>query len=105
MTAPTMKELAARINEHLKRFEADKGPGGINKEVSRDTYTTPGNGLRSYYGAAAHYCRGRYLQVTYIRYQGSSNLTREEATLYLQMLDSGFVGRHFEALRRAKSPK
>lgn len=93
----TMGQLAARINAHLRRFEHDPA---INVEVSCDaSYTKPGKGLHSFYNAGACYPGGARLRVVYISYQGGANLTRDEAMRYLAKLDSGFVGRHFEALR------
>lgn len=84
-----MKELARRIDEHLKRFELDPA---INKKTH--------GGLRNYFWAGSHYSGGARLTVSYINYQGHPTLTKPEAAKYLQMLDSGFVGRHYEALRK-----
>ncbi len=89
MNRPTMKELAAQINAHLKRFESDPQ---INAPK-------PQSGLSPYYHAGAWYWRGSRMSVQYIGYQGPSSITRDEATRYLEKLDAGFVGRHFEALR------
>ena len=86
----TMKELAAGIDAHLKRFEADPV---INAKVERG-----GSKLRPYYGTGAGYWGGRYLQVQYISYQKPSTLSKAEAEAYLAWLDAGNVGRHYEAL-------
>lgn len=87
----TLTEIASRINHHLRRFEADPA---INSYRLRSG--------KPYYRAGA-YRAGRRVGVRYISYQGSSNLTREQAERYLKKLDGGFVGRHFEALREERS--
>ena len=87
----TMKELAAGIAAHLKRFEADPV---INAKVEGR-----GSRLAPFYGAGASYWRGRYLHVQYVSYQGASHLSKSEAEVYLAWLDAGNVGRHHEALR------
>jgi len=89
----TMKELAAGIDNHLKRFEADPV---INAKVEGR-----GSRLARFYGAGASYWRGRYLLVQYISYQGPLTLSKAEAEAYLAWLDAGNVGRHHEALRAA----
>ena len=85
----TMKELAAGIDAHLKRFEADPAINAIERRGGR---------LSPYYGAGAGYWRGRYLLVQYISYQGPLTLSKAEAEAYLAWLDAGNVGRHYEAL-------
>lgn len=93
-----LKEIAARINAHLKRFEADRE---INKPGP------PVNGhqqLHPYYHANAGYHGGRYVRVLYISFQGSSTLTRDEAVAYLAWLDAGNVGTHFKQ-QRLSAPK
>jgi hypothetical protein len=86
----TMKlsEIARRINVHLKRFEKD---GQINAPDPK--YKT-----RPYYLAYAN-AGGRFVYVTYIAYQGRLRLKREEAIKYLDWLDGGNVGKHFEIMR------
>jgi hypothetical protein len=88
-----MRELARRIDAHLKRFEADPA---IN--VKGSLY-----GTRRFYGAHCSYYRGNRISVSYVAYQGTSSMTKMEAKTYLEMLDAGFVGRHFEALREASA--
>lgn len=85
----TMKEIAQRIAVHLKRFENDPE---INKK--RD-------GMRTfpYYNAGAYYPGGPKIGVTYISFQGTSNLSKTEAIKYLEWLDAGNVGKHYEVLR------
>lgn len=90
MSGLKMKEVAERINAHLKRFESDPE---INKRGI--------HGLSPYYGACAFYYRGARLGVRYVSYQGGTSLTKADAVKYLEMLDGGYVGRHYEALRKA----
>ena len=95
-----MKEIAERINAHLKRFEADPE---INTEItyhSNRTGKQESAGHRFYY-AGAYYHRGPKVSVTYISYQGHSNLSKDEALRYLEWLDAGNVGRHYEAFEEA----
>src|SRR4051812_5757691 len=82
------KEIADRINAHLKRFEASKK---INAENAR--------GHHPYYHAGAGESSGK-VQVVYVGYQGETSLNRVQAGWYLELLDRGFVGRHFEAFRK-----
>ena len=84
-----MKELARRIDDHLKRLEADPE---INKRHQK-------HGLVPYYCACAYYSGGAKIGVTYVSFQGASMLTRGEATKYLAWLDAGNVGKHWTALR------
>ena len=85
----TLTEIGKRIHAHLKRFEADPK---INKPHPKYK-TSP-----FYWAGAARV--GRYVSVSYVNYQGSQSLTRDQAEAYLAWLDSGNVGRHFEAARR-----
>lgn len=97
MTELTAKELATRINAHLKRFEADRK---INKQQfyhSMRTKKRESSGRPYYYAGAS--ASGRWVSVVYITYQGHTNLTRDEAARYLTWLDAGNVGHHYEALR------
>lgn len=84
----TLTEIGDRINKHLKRFEADPS---INVRNSK-------YGTSPYYHASAVRA-GRYVNVVYVAYQGSTSLSREDAESYLEWLDSGHVGTHYEALR------
>lgn len=92
--ARTLVEIAQRIAAHLTRFEADKGPRGVNWWHDGKV-----NGTRPFFmtGAAKS---GRYVGVSYVSYQGPTYLTKAEAARYLAALDAGFVGRHYEALKR-----
>ena len=87
-----LRDLASRIQKHLKRFEKDPG---INTYGSGDDRSH--QGLVPYYWANS-FVAGRYVGVVYIAYQGASYLTKEDAAAYLARLDAGFVGRHQEAL-------
>lgn len=89
-----LKELAARISAHLRRFEADR------KKINAPHDGREG-GLRPYYHAEASVA-GSYVSVIYISYQHGSHLTKAQAERYLAWLDAGNVGRHFEAFREAR---
>lgn len=91
--ALSLVEIASLINAHLKRFEADKGINAPRRELQN---TVP------FFNAWSSRA-GAYIRVQYISYQGSTALTREQATAYLAKLDEGFIGRHFEALREKKA--
>jgi hypothetical protein len=82
-----LEEIADRINEHLKRFEADSVINAPN----------PNSKSCPFYQAAA-IRNGRYVAVKYVSYQHTSNLTRDEAEKYLAWLDAGNVGKHNQAL-------
>lgn len=107
MEKRTLTEIAAGIDWHLRRLEADpvfnrrrvfdKARGGWVDA------TAPGEGVPSLYDAWAR-VSGNRIRVLYISYQGSSTLTRAEAETYLAWLDAGGQGRHFEALREAPRP-
>lgn len=97
MSAPKIKELAARIDAHLKRFEKDPV---INEERF---YPHPRTGEKTsaghpYYYAAAS-ASGRWVSIHYVAYQGNSSLTKAQAIKYLDWLDDGNVGRHSKAFR------
>ena len=83
-----LAEIASRIQAHLRRFERDRK---INKDRS-------GNGLYDYYCTSA-FDSGARVGVVYIAYQSVTYLTKSDALRYLRMLDDGFVGRHWEAMR------
>lgn len=82
---PTLKEIARRINAHLKRFEADPEINKVNSARAS-----------SYYNAGAS-ARGGWVSITYVSYQGSTALRRDKAQQYLDWLDAGNVGRHVAA--------
>jgi len=86
---PIMKldEIAQRIAAHLQRFEHDPV---IN--IKDAIYK-----IKPYYWTR---CRraGSRIMVTYLTFQGSSSLTKEEALRYLEWLDQGNVGKHFKIM-------
>ena len=89
-----LTEIAARINAHLKRIEADpklnpwdNGPGSTHP----------------YYNAGA-WEAGRYVGVKYVSYQGSHNFSKADAERYLAWLDAGNNGRHYEAFAARPAP-
>jgi hypothetical protein len=82
-----LQEIADRIKAHLDRFESDKT---IN--VAKD-----GRSIHPYYNANASVA-GRYVRIVYVSFQGETNLSKSDATEYLQWLDAGNVGKHYKAL-------
>lgn len=78
-------EIAERIHAHLKRFEADPR---INRYADKNR-----KGLHPYFHARS-WASGNCVYVQYVSYQGSSWLTKEQATAYLEWLDAGNVGQH-----------
>lgn len=85
-----LKELAERICNHLKRFEADKTTINVVKE---------GRDIQPYYNAWAS-VSGRYVRIVYVSFQGSSSLSKSEAEKYLCWLDAGNVGKHYKVISR-----
>lgn len=83
-----LKEIASRIDAHLKRFEADKT---INQPKAE-------NRLSPYYRAGA-YTAGIFVYVVYVCFQTSTAFKKKDALRYLNWLDAGNVGRHFKAFR------
>lgn len=86
-----LAEIAAAIDAHLKRFEADPE---INQRRSN-------KGTKRYWNASSRRA-GSYVAVTYISYQGARTLTRAEAESYLSWLDAGNAGTHADALQTTK---
>lgn len=82
-----LKDLAQAIEAHLNRFEADPV---LSRKKDGKTARFWGTGC----GVS-----GRFVVVTYISYQGSSNLSKSDAISFLPKLEGGYVGRHHEALR------
>ena len=68
-----LAEIAARIEVHLKGFEP-------------------------YYGARA-WAGGRWVYVAYSPSLFDSHLSKADAERYLDWLNAGNIGRHWEALR------
>lgn len=80
--AMTLTKIAAKIDEHLDRFEADPA---IN------AWDRPG-GTRPYYHAGA-FRDGNRVLIRYVSYQHTHSLTRAEAVRYLDWLNAGNVGK------------
>lgn len=87
------KEIAERINAHLKRLEADP-------ELNAQRWYTNSKGERHssgrpFYGAWA---RGgtKLVSITYVAYQGTTKLDADAAQAYLEWLDAGNAGTHYE---------
>ena len=87
-----LAEIGKRIHAHLKRFEADPA---INTSPNGQT-------TRRFFHAGAH-ATGRWVSVGYISYQGDRSLSKADALAYLEWLDAGNVGKHYEALRQKRS--
>lgn len=81
------KETAERIYAHLKEMEADVN---FNPHPAR-----------GYYKPSAHVSGGR-VAITYITYQDATHLTTQEAEVYLDWLDAGNRGRHYNAIKETK---
>lgn len=86
-----LQQIAARIDEHLKRFESNPR---INKRDRKDS-------LLPYWCTSAVASGSRVL-VCYISFQGSSSMKKSEAEEYLKWLDEGNVGTHYEYNRTKK---
>jgi len=89
----TCKEIAERIFAHLKRFEADPKINKRRRYRGRSIETTP------YYKPYAF--GTTKVGVVYIIYQGATMLSKSEALAYLEWLDAGHVGTHYE-LKQSK---
>jgi hypothetical protein len=80
---PKLAEIAAWLDAHLKRFEADP-----KVNVQHPSGVTP------FYEACA-WASGRWVGIRYVGYQSNWNLTKPQALAYLEWLDAGGVGKHF----------
>ena len=80
----TLGEIADQINAHLQRLEANAECGKHWDE------------------AGASYEGGRYMLVRYVRLHGEASLTKDEALAYLEWLEAGNEGRHYEQRRGAR---
>jgi len=89
---PKLSEIAARIERHLKRMEND---------TSVNTRTRP-NAIQRYWNSRA-YAAGARVFVCYVSFQGYSSLTKEQALEYLEWLEAGNSGMHWEAARCSNS--
>lgn len=91
-TKPVLqKDIAARINAHLKRFEADPA---IN-------YAQSDRSLKPYFQTNV-WSSSRWVLISYVSFQGHSSLSRLDAERYLRALDTGYVGKHFGLLQGAE---
>lgn len=87
-----LRDIAAGIDAHLRRFEADPN---INTLSMKRTL--------AYYHARARVA-GRYVGVMYVSYQDWCRLTRDEAEAYLAWLDAGNVGQHYRITKTGATP-
>jgi hypothetical protein len=76
-----MKELAAKIDAYLKRFEAEKK-------------------MKLYMAGAVQ--SGRFVYVRYVSYQGVGHLSREQAEKYLAFLEQGGIGQHYRIMEKGR---
>lgn len=88
-TKMRLRDIAAKINEYLKKFEADPRINKPPKDVQRMR-------LHPYFGAQA-FPNGRFVGVTFICYHGHHNLNRAEAEQYLAWLEQGGIGNLYKA--------
>lgn len=79
-----LDEIAAKIGAHLKRMEADPE---INRRIR--------NSHLALYWNARCVASGPKVFVSYVSFQGSSSLTKNEALKYLSWLDAGNNGTHW----------
>ena len=73
----SLKDIAAEINEHLRRLEAEQKAKDPNEE-----------GRLRYFGASA-YAAGPKVGIQHITYRGARNFSREAARCYLSLLRAG----------------
>lgn len=85
-----MSDIAFQISAHLERFERDPLINIVVKTTQR------------FFHAGA-YVAGRYVAVTYVSYQGPTNLNKKEALVYLAALDGGSSDRHYEVFHKNAS--
>ncbi len=94
MKTPKLKEIAERIEKHLAAFERNPV---INKREGERT-------IKPYYCARA-FVAGARVNVIYVTFQGGANLKKAEALAYLEWLDKGNVGKHFDQQRQDRKVK
>ena len=85
-----LREIAERIDTHLKRLEADK-------EWNRAFY-----GSKRLWHPRA-FASGAWLIIWYTSYQTWSSLRKADALRYLEWLEGGNNGTHFEAFREVSA--
>lgn len=84
-----LAEVAAKIDEHLKRLEKDP-KWNVRKSVDDKHHLS----LPRLWNSGA-WVAGRYVLVIYVSYQGHAALSKSEAVEYLQWLDAGNKGQHY----------
>lgn len=86
-----LTEVASRIYAKLKLFAADpilsKRPNGHARFWTPNAYNS-----------------GRYVCVVYISYQGATSLVKADAIAYMEWLEAGNVGTHYEFEREKVKP-
>jgi len=80
-----LAEIAARIDVHLNRLEADK----------KWNRRTKGFVTSKLWGSCA-FAAGNRVFITYVSYSVTASLKRADAIKYLAALDSGYKGKHWE---------
>jgi hypothetical protein len=81
----SVAELAAQIDKHLSRFEADP-------KINRQPEGSPSR-ISPFFNAGA-WKHGNGVGVRYVSFQGASLLTRAQAEEYLAWLEAGNTGKH-----------
>ena len=88
---PKLKEIAWRIDAHLKRMAADPVFNAAN----------PTYGTRPLWWPSA-FASGSRVFVRYVSYHGDWSLRKAEALAYLDWLDAGNTGTHYGIERQAR---
>ncbi|HBD95356.1 MAG TPA: hypothetical protein DC057_14405 [Spirochaetia bacterium] len=78
-----LEEIAYRINKYLQEFEADKKVNTLKMKVTK------------YYQPSA-FSTGKNIGIRYIIYQSVSILNKKDAIEYMNWLEKGNKGKHFE---------
>jgi hypothetical protein len=76
-----LNEIAAEIGKYLTDFEKNHNPII--------------NGFRRYYHANVH-STGKCVAIQYVGYQLCSNLSKDTALAYLEWLQAGNIGKHYD---------
>jgi hypothetical protein len=85
----TITQIAAKIDAHLKRWQADPA---INKTIHQREMR-----LKTFCMAGCHRA-GRFIQITYVSYIGHHSLVKFQAEKYLEWIEAGNVGYHWDAM-------
>lgn len=86
-----LDDIAARINAHLKRWEDDPVINAI----------PDGRTTRPFFHAWAQR-NGRYVAISYVSYQLTTHMSKAEAIKYLEWIEAGNVGTHYQMEREAR---